>query len=172
MSNIYLVGFMGAGKTSIGRIMADRLGREFVDLDARIEERLGMAIPEVFSRRGEAVFRVAELAALEWTSRLDGVVVATGGGAFCSPDGRRIMHSRGGRTVFLDVPWTAIVERIGTVFRDRPKFGSVDQAKILFDERRPEYERATLTVVLDGSESPERAAEIVVEAVAGVGCGT
>jgi shikimate kinase len=169
---LYLVGFMGAGKSSIGAIVADRLVHDFVDLDTKIEERLGMAIPEIFSRRGEAVFRAAELAALDWSSRLDDVVVAAGGGAFCSPDGRRIMHARGGRSVFLDVPWAAIVERIGSGFCDRPKFGSVDRARILFDERRGEYRKASVTVVLVGSETPERAAEMVLEGVAGVVCGT
>ena len=172
MSRLFLVGFMGAGKSSIGVVVADRLGHGFADLDAHIEERLGMTISEVFSRRGEAAFRAAELASLEWSSRLEDVVVATGGGAFCSPDGRRIMRARGGRTVFLDLPWAAIVERIAATSGDRPKFASVDQARALYDERRPQYQQATLTVVLDGSESPDQAAEMVLQAVAGVACGT
>jgi shikimate kinase len=171
-ARLYLVGFMGAGKTTIGGIVADLQGQDFVDLDAHIEQRVGMKIPEIFSRRGEAVFRAAELDALVWTSGLDDVVVATGGGAMCSPEGRMIMHARGGRTVFLDLPWEVIVERIGDAFGERPKFGSVARAKHLFEERQPLYRQASVTVVLDGSESPNRAAEMVQQAVAGVACGT
>jgi shikimate kinase len=172
MSRLFLVGFMGAGKSSVGAVVAERLGHEFVDLDARIEQRVGATIPEIFSRRGEAAFRAAELEALVWSSRLDEVVVATGGGAFCSPEGRGIMHARGGRTVFIDLPWEAIVERIGSSFSDRPKFGSVERARKLFEERLPLYRRASLTVALDGSEPPDRAAEMVLQAVAGVACAT
>lgn len=172
MHNIYLVGFMGAGKTSVGRELARHMGWTFIDLDGRLEDSFGMPVHEIFRSRGESAFREAERQSLEWTSGLHKTVVATGGGAFCDPVNRNIMHSTGGCSVFLEVPWQVLVERLEADHGDRPKFTGAAAARRLYDTRVPHYKEATCTVVLTGSESPEEAAVRIADRVAGVPCGT
>ena len=173
MSNLYLVGFMGAGKSAAGRVLAERLGRPFVDLDELVEQSAGQSIVELFAGRGEAGFRQAERAALEGIDRRGGAVVATGGGAFVEPGNRELMHAHGGESVFLDLPWPALAERLGG--RDqsgRPLWSSEGEARQLWQARRPHYLRATWTVALDGSESPAEVAERVAALVSGAACAT
>ena len=99
---VFLVGFMGSGKTSVGRELARRMGWEFVDLDVRIEQREGRSVPEIFQDRGEPGFRIAEAAALlELTQSLERAsVVALGGGAFAQPGNRELLGS------WPDGPWS------------------------------------------------------------------
>jgi len=170
MPNLYLVGFMGAGKSSSGRVLAARLGFRFLDLEEGLVERFGMSIPDVFERRGEALFREAERQALEDTTVHRRMVVATGGGAFCSQANRDIIHDSGGRSVYLDLPWEEVARRLAGRTHDRPKFTSLEAARQLFEKRRPHYARANLTVGLTGPEPPEAVAERIVEVVAGVAC--
>lgn len=172
MGNIYLVGFMGVGKTAIGRVLANKISHEFVDLDEHIEKTLGMSIPDVFWRFGEAHFRVAERQALQWSTTLENTVVATGGGAFCTPANREVVHSSGGKTVFLDVPWPVLVERIQSDSTERPKFVDVETAQSLYEARKPHYLEATWRIDLDGSESPADVAARILAAAAGAVCGT
>ena len=172
MSNIYLVGFMGAGKTSVGRALARRLGRDFVDLDGRLEDRFGMSVREVFSTHGEVAFRQAEREVLEWTLGLESAVVATGGGAFCDPHNRRTMHAEGGTTVFLDVSWEVLARRLEADNEDRPLFTGLDAAERLYLSRRPHYEHAGWTIRLGGSESPDEVARDIAARLPGVPCGT
>ncbi len=172
MHNIYLVGFMGSGKTSAGRELARHMERTFIDLDGCLEDSLGMPIHEVFRSRGEHAFREAERDILERTSRLNDVVVATGGGAFCDPVNRDIMHSAGGCSVFLKVPWPVLMERLEADHDGRPKFTGPTAARLLYDTRVPHYEEATCTVVLTGSESPRVVAEVIADRLAGVPCAT
>jgi shikimate kinase len=171
MGNLYLVGFMGSGKTAVGETLARSLGRPFLDLDAYLEERLGMSIAEVFEQRGEGAFRDAERAALEWTTSFDDRVIATGGGAFCSPVNRDLIH-RAGRSVFLDVPWPVLAARLEGDHLGRPMYGGREAARRLYEARRPHYLQATWRVALDGSEPPEAAAERIRSAVAGAACAT
>jgi shikimate kinase len=83
--NLALIGFMGTGKSSVGRLLAQRLRFEFVDTDALIEERAGQCISEIFARRGEAVFREIEQQVVAELAHRDGVVIATGGGLGANP---------------------------------------------------------------------------------------
>jgi shikimate kinase len=172
MRALYLVGFMGAGKSSVGRAVAAGLGWSFVDLDAVLEERFGATIAEVFSERGETVFRVAETAALERMSTWSEVVAATGGGAFCTPVNRALMHAGGGVSVFLDVPWEVVSARLSGANPDRPKFGTREEARRLYEARRPLYQQATETVELTGDETPEAVAGMVVARHREVACAT
>ena len=170
MSNLYLVGFMGAGKSSTSRLLARSLNRPFVDLDVHIEETVGMAIPEIFEVQGEEAFRRYELEALTWTTRVGDLVVATGGGAACDAVNRDIMHSAGGRSVFLDVPWAVLAARLGQDHGDRPMFTTEDDAKRLYQVRRRHYVKASWTVALTGRETPEQVVSLVLEILAGVSC--
>lgn len=93
--NVFLVGMMGAGKTSVGKLLARKLGKVFHDSDHVIEERTGVRIPVIFELEGEAGFRARETAVLEDLTVLPGVVVATGGGAVLSAHNRDILRRRG-----------------------------------------------------------------------------
>lgn len=93
--NIFLVGLMGAGKTSVGKLLAKRLSMRFLDSDHEIEARTGVKIPVIFEIEGEAGFRAREAAIIDELTRLDGVVLATGGGAVLDPANRAALHSRG-----------------------------------------------------------------------------
>lgn len=170
MSNIYLVGFMGAGKTATGRIIADRLGRGFVDLDEAVEERAGLSIREIFNRHGESAFREAETAELERTTLRSKLVIATGGGAFSSPTNRRLIRRSGGISVFLDPPWEAICTRLGGGEGGRPKWIDERHARTLFIQRRPDYLLAECHIELEGDESPGEAADRITLALPEVAC--
>jgi shikimate kinase/3-dehydroquinate synthase len=172
MRSIFLVGFMGAGKSSIGTAVAARLGSRFIDLDEEISARLGAPIADVFADRGEATFRAAEHDELARISGLEDVVVATGGGAFCNPVNRDLIHRSGAVSVFLDLPWPKLAERLAGDNSERPMYDDADQARRLFDQRMPEYRRAMVRVPLDGTESSAEAAERVVDALQEAPCAT
>ena len=172
MSNLYLIGFMAAGKSAVGRIVAHRLDRPFIDLDEVLTDRFGMTIEAVFAGPGEAAFRLAERQELERVGRLRDRVVAVGGGAFCDPANRAVMHAGDGQTVFLDVPWAALAARLASASGGRPLYRSEEEAERLYRARRPDYAAARWTVVLDGSEPPEEVAGRVVEVISGASCVT
>ncbi len=139
---IYLVGFMGCGKTSVGRHLARRLGWTFVDLDAAIEEREGEPIHRIFRVRGEPRFREIEREELGSVSRRRAVVVALGGGAFCSEENRRIVESTG-VSVWLDAPLELLLTRCASD-DTRPLFTTAEAAAALLERRIPFYQKADL----------------------------
>jgi shikimate kinase len=168
MPSIFLIGFMGSGKSTVGAELADALGLPFVDLDAVIGERLGATIRRIFADQGEEVFRKAETEALRWAAALDDTVIAVGGGGFSSEVNRGIIRSSGGVSVFLDLPWRAIRGRLPAADPERPKYGNEVAAEKLFENRQAHYRQATATIQLDGSEPPvevvRRLCELLVEA--------
>ena len=164
--NIYLVGFMGAGKSSVGAVVAARLGRRFIDLDERVGERFGVSIPEVFAVHGEGVFRAAETDELARCADEQDAVVATGGGAFCVGANREIISESKGVSVYLDLPWKELDRRLAVDNGGRPMYGHSEQARSLFEERRPEYRRADVIINIEGSETPDEVAERVLEVLA------
>jgi shikimate kinase len=172
MSNLYLVGFMGAGKSAAGRELATRLGRPFVDLDELVESRAGCSIGALFAGRGEPGFRLAEREALVEVARTGGLVVATGGGAFVEPGNRELMHAEGGESVFLDLPWAVLAGRLRAERGDRPLWSSEGEAQRLWQARRPHYLGATWTLALDGSETAAEVAERVAALASGAACAT
>jgi shikimate kinase len=155
---IYLTGFMGSGKSTVGRCLAERLSIPFVDLDAEIERRAGMTVREIFERHGEPAFRRMEHEALRATLELPDAVVATGGGTMVFEGNLRLIRSSG-LSVWLNPPFAAIVSRIGALGkRDRPLFRDERQALALYQERLPAYRRADLTVDVAPEEEPEEVA--------------
>jgi shikimate kinase len=145
--SIVLVGMMGAGKSSIGRRLAARLGIAFIDADNEIEERAGMTIPELFERHGEAYFRAGEARVI--ARLLDGgpQVLATGGGAFMNPDTRAQIRSKG-VSVWLKAEFELLLRRIKRR-NDRPLLKAADPAVrllALIEERYPIYAEADLTI--------------------------
>jgi thiamine-phosphate diphosphorylase len=154
---IWLVGFMGAGKTTIGRILARRLETPFFDLDAEIEATSGRTVRAIFESEGEAEFRRRERVFVEGARGIPTGVFATGGGTFVPEENRRSIL-RQGVSVFLDVPFDALAARVPAK-ADRPLFGNVEQARRLLEERLPFYRMAGLSLSLTGHETPEAAAE-------------
>jgi shikimate kinase len=165
MRNIYLVGFMGAGKSLMGAALAARLGYRFIDLDERLSERFEVSIPEVFVVRGEDVFREAETEELSLVAGEPDVVVATGGGTFCSEVNRGIISGSNGVSVYLDLPWEELDRRLAADNSGRPKYDDPEQARSLYEERQPEYRRADVVITLAGSEHPDGVVDKVLEAL-------
>ena len=110
MANIFLIGPMGAGKTTVGRQLARRLDREFYDSDREIEAACGVDIPTIFDFEGEAGFRCREERMIDLLTAKQDIVLATGGGAVLREENRRVLKSRG-VVVFLDVDIDVQVER-------------------------------------------------------------
>lgn len=108
--NIYLIGLMGAGKTTVGRQLARQLHRTFFDSDHEIVARTGVPIPTIFEIEGEAGFRRREAQAINELTALEGIVMATGGGVVLNPDNRRQLHDSGW-VVYLNVPPTYLYQR-------------------------------------------------------------
>jgi len=151
--NVYLVGLMGAGKTTIGRSLAKRLALDFVDSDHEIEARTGVSIPTVFEIEGEEGFRKREALVIADLSRLSGRVVATGGGAVLREENRSNMKASG-FVVYLNVPPHTLLERTRND-RNRPLLQVADpllRLKELFVQRDPFY-REVADLVVDGGRS-------------------
>jgi len=161
---VFLLGFMGAGKTSVGQELARRLGWRFVDLDQRIEMRTGQTIPEVFSGSGEDAFREIETTALrELLAELghgSPVVVALGGGAPVREENAALLASCGAPQVFLDAPFEVVRQRCRETAPTRPLFREDEQARLLYESRRRHYLRAQFRVDTSSRSVEETAAEI------------
>ncbi len=162
---IFLVGFMGAGKTSVGRVLSQRLGWRFEDLDDRIQAREGRTIPEIFQQSGEAQFRRSEVAALrELLAEVESgssLIAALGGGAFVQDEVASLLEDAGRVTVFLDAPADELWRRCGADVVERPLRREEAQFRQLYEARRPRYLRAKLRVETGEREIERIAGEIV-----------
>lgn len=149
--NIILAGFMGTGKTSVGRELARRLSWTFVDADDLIEQRAGRTIDRIFEEQGEAGFRRIEAEVARDLVALERHVIATGGGMVVSPANREALE-RAGSLVLLTATPETIWRRVRS-HSHRPLLAVADpQARIreLLEERRPAYEQIALKVATDG----------------------
>ena len=160
---IYLVGFMGSGKTVVGRRVAERLQVPFVDIDEEVERTSGLTVRALFEAAGEEEFRRRESVFLQGTESIPVAVVATGGGSFVRPENRERLRLLG-TTVFLDPPFATIRQRLAGK-TDRPLFQHAEQAEVLFREREPFYKMAARRVELTGEESVEEASDAVLASV-------
>lgn len=159
--SVALIGFMGVGKTSVGRELARLLGREFADTDAIVQQRAGATIPELFAR-GEAVFRTLERAALVDALDPPGRVLALGGGAFTQPGCPELLLPRA-LVVHLYTPWRVMLELLPELAADRPLIRDrpVHEIQQLFLSRAAAYRRAHLRICLPRRSAEWAAAEIV-----------
>jgi shikimate kinase len=172
MRAVILIGFMGAGKSSVGRVLGERLGWTFEDLDERIERREQRKVPEVFRESGESGFRRAEHAALkELLSELRvGAkrIVALGGGAFVQKSNARLIEAGGVPTVFLDANveelWRRCRQQEERQGVERPLLSSLETFRHLYEARRPHYLKAAFRQET-GGKTVERVAGEVVQAL-------
>jgi shikimate kinase len=141
---LYLIGFMGAGKTTLGRRLGRRLGWRVEDLDELIEARELQSIAQIFRERGEAHFRAVEREILRSLLPIRHLVVATGGGTFVDPDNRAAMLADG-TVVWLDLPFSRVIERVPTDGR-RPLATDRATLETLYAARRSAYQEAHLRV--------------------------
>ncbi len=166
--NLYLVGMMGAGKSAVGRPLADALGYRFVDADTVLEGAAGRTIPEIFASEGEAQFRQLETAVLGQISGWHSLVVATGGGVVTRPENWG--HMRQGLVVWLDAPAEQLLARLGSDPTPRPLLQADDlgsRLRQLLAERQPLYAQADLHVC-QRQEQPPQVAQLVLEALPGI----
>ena len=159
---IYLVGFMAAGKTTVARILSERLGWRAEDVDELIEARERRTVAEIFAKNGEPYFRALERDILRLLLPMRHVVVATGGGTFMDPE-NRVAINMDGVSVWLDVPLEELVARLPADGR-RPLAADRVQMERLFALRQIAYANAQLRVDARGAH-PEAVAERIIEAV-------
>ena len=160
---LLLTGFMGAGKTTVGELLAARLGVPFRDLDRLVEARSGRTVRELFESLGEAEFRRLEVEALAEECRHDPGVIALGGGTLSAPGGvERVKRS--GFLVWLHPPFATIARRIGALGKaDRPLFKDEASAFDLYRQRLPFYRTADLVLeVAPEEEATEVAARLAL----------
>ena len=161
---IGLTGFMGSGKTTIGRLLAQHLGWHFVDLDTRIEERTGLSIPAIFERLGEPAFREMEYEALERSlgeAAESGrrAVLALGGGTIAQPRSLALLRSAACTLVWLECPVEELLARCATI-TNRPLFRDEASFRRLYAERLPFYEQADFHV--DSTGNPRHVVERIL----------
>lgn len=152
--NIFLVGLMGAGKTSVGRMLAKRINRTFYDTDAEIERVTGVKIPVIFDIEGEAGFRAREEKMVEKLTAMDGIVLATGGGAVLSPANRALLK-RHGRVIYLRAAPEDLWRRTRRD-RNRPLLQAANplaRLRELHAQRDPLYTEVADLVVDTGAQS-------------------
>ena len=162
MKNIVLTGFMGTGKTTIGRALAKKLQMRLVDIDEEIEKEQKMSINDIFSRHGEPHFRDIETAMIQELSRDKNIIISTGGGAVLRDENMEALKENG--IIFcLNATAETILERTGRS-QDRPLL-KVENPKEKINEllayRRPFYERAGIMIATDGKTPLEVVQEIM-----------
>lgn len=174
LHRLVLTGFMGAGKTTVGRLLAERLGWEFLDLDKYIEQRSGLSVPAIFAGHGEAHFRRAESTALASALGRRNLVLALGGGAPETLTNRLLLEQTPGTaTVFLDAPFSALFDRCmlqaietqaGSLSADpiRPLLSDPVAAEARFLARQPIYRRLARVTVSTAELTPGQAVETLL----------
>jgi shikimate kinase len=157
---IYLVGFMGSGKTTIGRELAARIDAPFFDLDELIEAAEQMTIRTLFAQRGEPYFRKRERDLLRSTKSLDSAVIATGGGTFTFDENIQFIQSEG-LSVYLSAPYALLRSRIGSK-EDRPLFRDDITTHELYANRIRYYRMSDITIDVREEETPAEIVERLV----------
>lgn len=159
---VFLCGFMGCGKSTVGVRLARQMDAPFVDMDAYIEEKAGMTIPEIFESRGEAYFRDLETGAVRELACREGVI-ACGGGAMLREENARIAAASG-KVVYLDVPFQVCYNRIANTDRPIVRRSTRQQLAELYKKRRVLYSRHS-THTVRAEKSPAAIAAAILEVI-------
>ena len=158
---IYLVGFMGAGKTTVGRELAARLAVPFFDLDELVASAEKLSIKDIFAQHGEPYFRKRERDLLRSTKYLDHAVIATGGGTFTFDENIQFIQAEG-ISIYLSAPYSLLRARIGDKAAERPLFRDDDAAHELYGNRIRYYRMCDITIEMREDETPAEIAERLV----------
>jgi shikimate kinase len=159
---VVLVGMMGAGKTTVGRRLASRLGRQFIDSDEEIERAAQMSIPEIFEQRGESEFRAGEMRVIARLLKEKDIVLATGGGAFVNADTRALVKAEA-VSVWLKADLDVLFERVSRR-SNRPLLKTADPKgtlEKLIADRYPIYQEADVTVFSRDVPQDNVAADVI-----------
>jgi shikimate kinase len=166
--NLYLIGMMGAGKTTVGQLLAKQLGYGFVDTDNVIAQAAGKSINQLFANEGEAAFRQLESDVLAQVCAYTRLTIATGGGIVLRRENWSYLHH--GLIVWLDVPVELLYNRLAEDIT-RPLLQDVDpkgKLRSLLKERTPLYSQADLKITVNQEQTPEQIANKVMEAIPSV----
>src|SRR5947208_17057028 len=158
---IYLVGFMGAGKTTVGRELSARVGAPFFDLDELIESAEKVSIKDVFATHGEPYFRKRERDVLRSTRHLESAIVATGGGTFTFDENIQFIQTEG-LSVYLSAPYSLLRSRIGDKAAERPLFRDDVAAHELYNSRLRFYKMSDIILDIREDETPMEIVERIV----------
>lgn len=168
MKNIVLIGFMGTGKTIVGKQLAKRLGFNYLDIDREIEKNTGMTISEIFQTQGESRFRDMEAEAISATSGLSNTVISTGGGAVLRSENLRCLRENG-ILICLSAKPETIYERVRHS-KSRPLLQTEDPLNTirqLINQREPYYRQADMVVETDGL-SPSQIVDEIINSIKGM----
>jgi len=161
---IVLTGFMGSGKTTVGPLIAARLGWRFLDADDVIEAEAGITIAEIFAHRGEAVFREREQAAIAQLVQTDALVLALGGGAIENPATRNLLLTAPGTLlVHLEVELATSLARCSGTEQTRPVLADQANLAIRYERRLPLYRKAHVSIKVDAL-TPEQVVGAILNA--------
>lgn len=164
---IVLIGMMGAGKTTVGRRLAARLGRHFVDSDEEVEKAAGMSIEDIFAAHGEADFRAGEVKVIARLLREKGIVLGTGGGAFMNADTRALIKQTA-VSVWIKADFELLFQRVSRR-SNRPLLKTPNPRETLqklIDARYPTYAEADITVISRDVPQDQVASEVIDAIVA------
>ncbi len=159
---IVLIGMMGAGKTTVGRRLASKLGRHFVDSDEEVEKAAGMTIEDIFRTHGEADFRAGEVKVIARLLKDEGIVLGTGGGAFINPETRALVNASA-ISVWIKADFDLLFQRVSRR-SNRPLLKTANPRETLqklIDVRYPTYAEAHVTVVSRDVPQDQVAAEVI-----------
>ena len=162
MKNIYLVGFMGTGKTVVGELLAARLNKEFIEMDEVIEKRQGKEIVDIFAQEGEGAFRELETDLLKELSEHEDLVISCGGGLICNEDNLKLLKSSG--TVFSLMASAATIYERTKKYTHRPLLnveGPLEKIEKLLAIRTPYYSQAHYSIDTDAI-SPDEVADKII----------
>lgn len=165
-TNLFLIGGMGAGKTTLGRLLATHLKLDFYDSDQVIEERCGANIPWIFDLEGEAGFRKREAEVIDELTQLQGIVLATGGGSILRAENRQHLHQRG-KVVYLRTSLEQQLKRT-KLDKNRPLLQVADPRKKLEQlrqEREPFYLETAHLVIDTDKKQPRQVVQIIKQAL-------
>ncbi|MCY7334348.1 MAG: shikimate kinase [Pseudanabaena sp. CAN_BIN31] len=165
-TNIFLIGMMGAGKSTVGKLLAQKLGHNFLDTDPLIEQCAGKSIPDIFANDGEESFRDLEQQVLSQVSAYTRLVVATGGGIVMRSLNWSHLHD--GIVVWIDVPVEILHDRLKTESNHRPLLQTENLLQRLIDiyeQRRDRYAQADISIMVNADETPEAVSDRLLEMI-------